>query len=349
MNSCDQIPLRIHFAGHIPGKRLIPLAQVCGMPSDRELSPARYLTAYDELAACADEMWRRVDVDEADIVVFPHPYHDASETADAIAKEAAHRGLPCAFCQPGDKSTPANPPHGLVFRTSIFADKRTPREHAMAAHTDDMLEGIGEVSIREKRERPSVGFCGNVGHRGLELGYAIIGKSENVTGTRLRRRVMRALSKSKVVETKFIPRDKWWGGALTRNHHDPDAQRRLREDYVQNMLGTDYMLCVRGAGNFSFRFYEALSAGRIPLLIDTACVLPFDDEIRWEEHCLIVDQKDYSRTGELLAEYHGRFSAREFVEMQKANRALWESKLKPVAFYQAALQKAIRSCEVGEW
>lgn len=31
------------------------------------------------------------------------------------------------------------------------------------------------------------------------------------------------------------------------------------------MTGSDYVLCTRGNGNYSIRFYEALCRGRIPV------------------------------------------------------------------------------------
>ena len=36
------------------------------------------------------------------------------------------------------------------------------------------------------------------------------------------------------------------------------------------MLASPYILCVRGAGNYSARFYEALALGRIPVLVNTS-------------------------------------------------------------------------------
>jgi hypothetical protein len=51
---------------------------------------------------------------------------------------------------------------------------------------------------------------------------------------------------------------------------DVDADyRRKRPAYKDSMFGCDYALCVRGAGKLNFRFFETLSAGRNPVLIDT--------------------------------------------------------------------------------
>lgn len=62
-------------------------------------------------------------------------------------------------------------------------------------------------------------------------------------------------------------------------------------------MGSDYVLCARG-GDFSYRLYETLSYGRIPVFVDTDCVLPYDSEIKWKDYCVWVDEKEVNRIGE---------------------------------------------------
>jgi hypothetical protein len=109
------------------------------------------------------------------------------------------------------------------------------------------------------------------------------------------------------------------------------------------MLNTDYMLCIRGAGNFSIRFYEALSAGRIPLLINTRCALPFDDRIDWRRHCVIVEERDLSRAATILADFHASLSFEQFRKLQAENRRLWEEWLEPLSFLQHAVAEALEN------
>ena len=69
-------------------------------------------------------------------------------------------------------------------------------------------------------------------------------------------------------------------------------------------VDSDYCLSLRGKGNYSFRLYEIFAMGRIPLFIDTDCVLPFEDEIDWKRHCCWVDQSDLGRADEIVAQFH---------------------------------------------
>jgi hypothetical protein len=112
---------------------------------------------------------------------------------------------------------------------------------------------------------PQVGFCG------LASPY--------------RKALLKTFKHSKAVRCDFIIRDKFWGG-------DPH-NRLLIDEYYQNMERTQYILCNRGAGNFSMRFYQTMASGRIPVLVNTDMPLPFSDRIPWNE--LIVFEKNEKR------------------------------------------------------
>ena len=76
-----------------------------------------------------------------------------------------------------------------------------------------------------------------------------------------------------------------------------------------------YVICPRGIENFSFRVYEALKYGRIPVIIDTEMVLP--TEIDWDQVAIRIP---YDRLNDLydiiLNDYCSR-SADEFIERQR--------------------------------
>ena len=73
--------------------------------------------------------------------------------------------------------------------------------------------------------------------------------------------------------TNYILRSKYRAGVSREK--DPFHPSRL--EFVNNILGSDYTVCMRGGGNFSVRFYETLSLGRIPVFIDTDCLLPWHE------------------------------------------------------------------------
>ena len=59
-----------------------------------------------------------------------------------------------------------------------------------------------------------------------------------------------------------------------------DGSTQELDEYINHLDRNTYIVCPRGTENYSFRIYEALSRGRIPVIIDTEVVLP--KEINWD-------------------------------------------------------------------
>jgi hypothetical protein len=70
------------------------------------------------------------------------------------------------------------------------------------------------------------------------------------------------------------------------------------------MADSVFSLCPRGLGRTSFRLYEALSVGSIPIYIwDDLEWLPYRDEIDWSELAISINIGDIAKLPELLADY----------------------------------------------
>jgi hypothetical protein len=149
----------------------------------------------------------------------------------------------------------------------------------------------------------------------------------------IRTAALRALDHDPAVETNFLRRSQFLGGALPGGTLDPKMMLRAREEYVRNMFESDYVLCARGAGNFSYRLYETLSCGRIPVFVDTDCVLPYDFLVDWRDYCVWIDHEEIDRAGERLADFHERLTEQEFADLQRSCRRLWEEYVRPVGFF----------------
>lgn len=65
------------------------------------------------------------------------------------------------------------------------------------------------------------------------------------------------------------------------------------EEYKNIISRSVFTLTPRGFGYTSFRLYEAILGGSIPIYIwDNAISLPFSEEIKWDEFCVIVHNND---------------------------------------------------------
>ncbi|MBI84863.1 MAG: hypothetical protein CMJ81_16845 [Planctomycetaceae bacterium] len=338
-------PVKIHFVGVQPDQPSIALYRA--VQGKKQLDAIDQtgtdLARFERLRQNLADYFIPVSADEADLFIYPHPYNDGPQTRDA-GKLAKQRGRPCLFFRGSDSLTPELPDWGIVYRTSIAGSLVTPKERAMPAFSDDFLrERKGNVLLREKKDVPSIGFCGYVGTPAYRILYRLQGRHQKARGLKVRNAVLRLLEQAGVSKTDFIRRSQFWGGALSRFKNASQAATTVRQEYLDSLLKNDYIVCVRGAGNFSFRFYETLAIGRIPLFINTDCLLPFADEIDWRKHCVWIEEEELGHIGEKIHAFHRNISDEEFKNMQLRNRKLWEQYLRPLECYQNICRREIRA------
>ena len=60
-----------------------------------------------------------------------------------------------------------------------------------------------------------------------------------------------------------------------------------------------FSLCPRGYGATSYRLYESIQLGAIPVYVSDKHLLPWNDEINWEDFCIIIKPKDIEKVIEL--------------------------------------------------
>jgi hypothetical protein len=302
---------------------------------------------YRELFEAAQRHFVAVDLDHAQVVFYPHMYTDCPPTREAI-QLARSRGLPLVFLRTGDWPDPIQLPYGVVYRHSIFASERAPGELAMPAFCEDMLLAhAGRVTVRKKQTVPTVGFRGYVGNRLMHAAYRLLGRKQKALGLELRARLLDKLSRRVDIACHFWRSDRFMGGTAGILNPDPRVAARVRGDYIQSLLDSDYTLCVRGAGNFSYRFYEVLSAGRIPVYVNTDAILPYEGEIDWKRHCVWVEADEMDRIGERVLDFHRSLDENAFEELQRSNRRLWGERLTPLTFYRSVLTKAVETAPVA--
>ena len=297
--------------------------------------------------------WRCVEEDDY-LTRVPHPAPEgvslARQLADDLAAEAAaEKKALCAFFVHDDAARRVPLDNCLVFRPSLLRSTRLPNEFALPAWIIDDLDIAfgGEVPLRAKTATPTVGFCGYTPHpvntapRGAkELLRSAVrmlrprpAAGAAPEGFEARTAALNSLSRSKRLRCEFVIRTLWWNGAVTREGINDALARESRELFLANMLGSDYMLCARGVGNYSYRFYETLCCGRIPVFIDTDCVLPFEEWIDWKRYCVWVEEKDLPHIEDLVLDFHSRLTPRRFQELQRECRQLWVEWLSPQGFF----------------
>lgn len=73
--------------------------------------------------------------------------------------------------------------------------------------------------------------------------------------------------------------------------------------FEQITVCSKFCLAPRGYGKTSFRMYEAIHMGVIPVYIYDELWLPFYDKIEWEKNAVLIHMKDIERIDEILSAY----------------------------------------------
>ena len=78
---------------------------------------------------------------------------------------------------------------------------------------------------------------------------------------------------------------------LTHTFAGPADHQRSR--YLQSLRDTRFVLCPRGSGLNSVRFFETMAVGRIPVLISDETKLPLEDIIPYQEFVLFLPETHF--------------------------------------------------------
>jgi len=274
----------------------------------------------------------------ADVAVLPAGWEHYARVPErrAAAMEYAKRvraaGKPLVAFFVGDSTEPLPLAGAYAFRTSLLRSRRGEREHVLPAFSVD----IGPLDVRPWREKPVVGFCGHVPDLGRPRRAArrLLGRPPHPA--HVRTQACRALLRAREVDANVVLRNRYWAGAVGPDGAlDYAAMRQARREYVDNLASSDYVLAVRGGGNFSVRLYEALSSGRIPVFVDTDSLLPLEGEIDWSSLCVWLEEPELPELGARVAAFHAELGPDGFAERQRECRRVYEQHLAPERFFRS--------------
>jgi hypothetical protein len=279
-----------------------------------------------------------VALEEAQAVVLPNNFLRLTDEAqEYIARHADHahrRGIPIFVFSLGDLTDGLRfDPRVRVFRVSAYRSSMSLQDIVIPTLTTDL--GASGITLREKSDTPVVSFCGQAGYVTLRqwAGYFVknmLLPSQRRLGVYWRRRMMAACRHSLLVTAKFIVRRSYSMAARTIELA-PIAARR---DFVLNVQESDFVLAPKGDGNYSNRFLEALSMGRIPVVPDTDIVLPLEHEIDYAKILVSVPMTQIKDTPRLIRAYYDSLSADVWRERQRLARETYERNLRQDAYFK---------------
>ena len=101
--------------------------------------------------------------------------------------------------------------------------------------------------------------------------------------------------------------------------NEPDASKRqeIRNSFLKICAQSRFVLCPRGFGENSFRFFETISLGRIPIIISDSVEMPFEDIIDYDEFSFRIGEDDLREISSIV-----KLDDRKYAQMQQKGREI---------------------------
>jgi tetratricopeptide (TPR) repeat protein len=243
--------------------------------------------------------------DEADFIVFPEYLDALLDNVGVAGTRQFIRGLPCfaaaerkhIFFTNHDNAVPFGL-EAVFFQVSINRHDHDPYAVAVPYPAQWISERTPEFDLEKMRYL--VSFNGNI------------------ASSLLRAELVLAVLKEPRLSVYADPVP----GFHCHLSFEQQVERKAR--YLQTLNESLLVLCPRGEGLNSIRFFETLATGRIPVLVSDSCLLPFEDAIDYAGCSLRIAEADIPRAGTLIADWIAATGAERLLAMCRAARAAWE-------------------------
>jgi hypothetical protein len=252
---------------------------------------------FSNLINIGSEYLELVDIVDCDYVVLPYKWDNYSQITSDIIKEGKKHGKKIIALH-NDDFEPLkrlSEEDGYLFTTTLVKGSRRKNEFSFPAFSGDFFTEKFNLNR-------SFGFCGGITHH-------------------LRQDILSVIYNSKEIKSDLVIRQGFWAPELSKD----DA----RIQFLDNMINNTFIICIRGAGNFSYRLYESMMMGRIPIIIDSDQILPFEKVIDYKCFSFRIDFKESNNIINILKDISNKLSDNDIINMQKNSRNIWKEYMSP--------------------
>lgn len=137
-----------------------------------------------------------------------------------------------------------------------------------------------------------------------------------------RKRTIEEVQNNRLLNTSFIFRQGFQAPEIS-------DKKIARKEFIENIQNSLFVLCMRGAGNFSYRLYETLSCGRIPIIINSNLKLPLETFINWKDFSIIIEEEEVRFLDFIIDEF---LENKNILELCKDNQRMWDEYFSPHGF-----------------
>ena len=259
---------------------------------------------------------------ESDYVLVPHNWVHIKKNAKYLSylTSLSHE-TPILVVNSGDISPKLDLANSLELRTFLHPWENLNRKIIIP-------NGVKERNFTERKWKPipTISFVGYV----PKLGFgSLFGKNLYGILDPIKSSVYlhRKLSTSKlqnlesIFKVEIIIRSEF-----TAYKSNPNLKLHSGE-FQESLNRSDYVLCPRGSGNNSVRFYEVLSSGATPILIDSGSELPvIRDDRFWFSNIIKLGLFDKWKN-QILADWLYLEQNDNYVNRQTQNREVFMKEL----------------------
>lgn len=282
--------------------------------------------------------------DKADVVFFPRTinyyfkngYWSLLEAINSVCAQKNTKGYAYISGDFGEKFPALS--HIVYFRMGGFRKQLDTNNRSFPSSLSDHMLRLfktNDIATTPYRDKPIVGFCGQATlskNKAFKENIKFIKENlrrftknpfrsdyEPLFASGFERaRLLKSLEANPNIDTRFIYREHYRGGA-----NSEEEREKTTLEYYENLRESQYVVCIRGGGNFSVRFYQTLLMGRIPVFVNTDCLLPFEDKIPWKQQMVWVDWNERDQIADKILQFHQQHTPESLKKLQEANRSIW--------------------------
>lgn len=262
----------------------------------------------------------RADVDTADFFLLPEDLRRLQIDLGIDAVRLFAEALPYYQKYPerhifwSSHDDPRSPLPEAIFCKASVSSNEPGKYIAVPYRVDDLEQLCHFDPARIKWQTSFVGYPGS---------------------SPLREQLLLAVAASKFLSSHLdiAPKFHW--------HLNQADQRDRRERYLNRLADSLTVLCPRGDGMNSIRFFEALSAGKIPVLLADNCLLPFEKLIRYDRFVIRIPEQDADNTDKHILSWIGGKDSDELMQRCWEARQAWQQLLEPEGMMKG-LQQMLR-------
>ncbi len=271
----------LHHYSKIRSKKIFVSPIISGHPLN-DLYPYEKIWATRPQIDFINKLNLTSKIDEADYILVPHDWRTIRDNLGYIRDlNTLSAKIPILILNLGDKASECSLKNCIQIRTHLWPWENLTRKILIPYPTASK-----KLTLRNWKPVPTISFMGyapRLGPRSF-FGKSYKGLSKPIKSSVYLTRhisIFRLGRLEKKFDIRITKRREF-----TAYMSNPNLIQHTAE-YESNLAESDYVLCPRGESNTSIRFYETLSSGATPLLINTNGGFPkLPPNIEWSNHIL---------------------------------------------------------------